>query len=343
MHNKRVQYILLLIALVLLLLFLREIDFIQLVRELKRIGFGIIPIISVSFIAYLLATIAWIIVFLPQFSFNQLKQFFISRQVGETFATLNPTGVVAGDALKYLLLSKQGYAKSELLSSLSIVRVLTIITFCFLILLAASILIFSGRLDFDLSYLLIGFGFIIILFFSSFIMLFSKKLLLSQCINGLTKSFTNKRFIKLRASVQKVNQLSSEFYYSNAFRFGFIILILLLHWICGAVEFYLILYYLNIDISLFDATLLELGTSFARSIFAFVPGQVGVEEYSNKLFLEFVNISDSSTWITVSIIRRIRQLFWLLTGVLLLTFYYRGVSVKLNSKIVDSGDFVHQS
>ena len=43
---------------------------------------------------------------------------------------------------------------------------------------------------------------------------------------------------------------------------------------------------------------------------AIVPGQLGVEEYANKIMLETVGIVNNEVWVVVSILRRARQLFW---------------------------------
>ncbi len=56
-----------------------------------------------------------------------------------------------------------------------------------------------------------------------------------------------------------------------------------------------------------------LGVVFFKAAGAFIPGQIGAEEYGNKMMLLAIGIPDAEIWI--SILRRARQLVWIAFGI----------------------------
>lgn len=89
------------------------------------------------------------------------------------------------------------------------------------------------------------------------------------------------------------------------------VLFAVLHWIFGALEFYFILKFLNIDITIVQALVIDLGVVFFKTAGAFIPGQIGFEEYGNKIMLSIVGVNSDEVWITASILRRARQIVWI--------------------------------
>jgi hypothetical protein len=75
-----------------------------------------------------------------------------------------------------------------------------------------------------------------------------------------------------------------------------------------------ILHLLGLDIPYLSCIEIEVGVMVFKAIGAFVPGQIGIEEYASKLMLELTGVPGSGVWITVSILRRARQLFWICVG-----------------------------
>jgi len=54
-----------------------------------------------------------------------------------------------------------------------------------------------------------------------------------------------------------------------------------------------------------------MGVIFFKTIGAVVPGQIGIEEYGNKVMLETIGVQSNEIWLVVTLMRRARQLFWL--------------------------------
>ncbi len=347
MSIVRIKYLFLLIALVFLVLFLMEIDPQLCLEQLKQVGFGIVPIILVSFFAYLFATLAWQLCYYAGFKsqiLSRLRIFFVIRQIGESLATINPTGVVGGDALKYVLMGSHDLEKDKAIVSLSLLRVLTIVSFIILLVVGMMLLVVNGLQEFNIIILSFILVFVGILTFGLCKLLFSSKLWLYKISLKLSSLFRFKKTVSYLHRIEKLNRSTVKARSLHVNVLFVALILLLVHWLFGAIEFLLILHYLGYNISLLDAFILEIGTSFARSVLSFIPGQIGVEEYSNKLFLQLVGIEGEGVWIAVSIIRRIRQLFWIGLGVALYLRYYRKVSYSWEkSQIVNNGSLIHHS
>ena len=82
----------------------------------------------------------------------------------------------------------------------------------------------------------------------------------------------------------------------------------------GSLEFYFILILLGIKTTVFSTLLVDMGVVVIKSIGAFVPGQIGIEEYGNKIMLTMIGVTGATVWVTASILRRSRQLFWMVTS-----------------------------
>ena len=90
-----------------------------------------------------------------------------------------------------------------------------------------------------------------------------------------------------------------------------------LNWLIGSLEFWLIFYFLSTQIGVLDALLVDQGVLVLKSFGAFIPGQLGVEEFSNKVMLSIIGIKATGLWVAASIVRRSRQLFWIVVSAIL--------------------------
>ena len=349
MSTVRLKYFFLILSFVFLILFLREMDIKLFISQFNQIGIGFIPIILSSLIAYLFASIAWQLCYSNSYeilTWKKLRDFFLIRQMGESLATFNPTGVIAGDALKYYMMRKQNCEKKITVLSLSLIRILTLISFAILVLFTVTLMVFiSEQLSSPLFSVLVAFLLLAMMIALGYLF-FSKRLIMYSIFIKLIGEPRSKKMFKLSRKIKafniacaRVQKIKGSIVLSAFF-------LLLLHYILGAVEFMIILHYLGYSISMNDAVILEIGTSFVRSIMSFIPGQIGVDEYSNKLFLELIGVNDKGVWITVSIVRRMRQIFWIVIAIIAFYSYSRKKIQSSRSEaeqIIIDGAFVHQS
>ena len=311
-YKKAIRVILLLLVLGFVGQFIAHTNFQEIGSYLKQMPFTFLGVLGLSFFAYLSATVAWRLCLGEDSQKAGIGQLFMIRHVGEMLSVFNPTSVVAGETLKAHYLNKRGISTQNSISSILMSRVLIILS-AFLLMLLSSIYLIVQLIGADKVLILVvigavvlgGFGYLLARF------LLHSKLYLAKAIRKIQGKI-GKKYISdaLCISVEEINKTSHIFYNQNKNKFALGFLLSIVHWILGAAEFYLILKTMGFEISLLNALAIEMGVILFKTVGAMVPGQVGVEEYANKIMLEMVGIASNEVWLVVSIMRRARQLFW---------------------------------
>lgn len=311
-YRKAIKLILLLLVLAFIGQFIMHTDFEEIGGFLKKMPFTFLGVIGLSVFAYLSATIAWRLCLGEDSAKAGIGDLFMIRHVGEMLAVFNPTSVVAGETFKAHYLGKRGISNQNSISSILMSRVLIILSALLLMLLSTIyLIIWTYGADKILVIVILGavvlggFGYLLARF------LLHSKLYLAGSIKKLRDRLGEKYISdRLCESVEEVNRTAQIFYNQYRFKFYSAFLLSIVHWVLGAAEFYLILKVLGFDISLLNAIAIEMGVILFKTVGAIVPGQIGVEEYANKVMLGMVGIASNEVWLTVSIVRRARQIFW---------------------------------
>ena len=98
----------------------------------------------------------------------------------------------------------------------------------------------------------------------------------------------------------------------------------MVHWIFGAMEFFVIFTTLGLDVTVMSAIAVEMGVGVFKTLGSVIPGQLGIEEYGNKVMLDLIGVQSNEVWLAASLMRRGRQLFWLaVAGIASLVVYRR--------------------
>lgn len=314
MNKANFKIAILLLAILFLVFFISQIDLQEVLLQLQLIGWKFSILLLITGSAYAMAAGAWLLCFEPIPPQLSVPKLFVYRLIGESLTTINPTSIVAGESAKVYLLNKEGIPYEQGIISILLSRILIFLSMISLFLVLPFSLYqlgfighFSLPWGIGLAGMTVGFG-------SLFYSMVHPNLLLykgMQSINRLIhSSFLEKRLAKILA----INQGLFDYYRHQKLHLYLAFFLSLLHWIMGAVEIYTIFFLLNLKISLLSALLIEVGVTFIKSMGAFVPGQIGVEEYGNKLMLGFLDMSNGNIWLTLSILRRSRQLIWLGIG-----------------------------
>ena len=311
-YKKWIKIALLLLVLAFVGQFIMHTDFKEIGGYLKKMPFTFLGILGLSFLAYWSATLAWKLCLGDDGAKTNMGQLFMIRHVGEMLSVFNPTSVVAGETLKAHYLHKNGISNETSVSSILMSRILIILSALLLMLLSSLYLIvMTYGADENLIFVIFGavivggFGYLLARF------LLHSKLYLAKFTKKLQRRLGEKYISeKLYDSIEEVNRTSYLFYNQNTLKFIAAFSLSIFHWILGAAEFFLILEVLGFEVTLLNALAIEMGVILFKTIGAIVPGQVGVEEYANKIMLGMVGIASNEVWLVVSIMRRARQLFW---------------------------------
>lgn len=320
-YKKWLQALLLIVVLAFVSRFVMKTDFEQIGAYLKKMPATYLAVLGCSFLAYMCATLAWKLCLGAEDRKTNIWQLFMMRHVGEMLSVFNPTSVIAGETLKAHYLKKKNISKETGIGSILLSRILIMLSAIVLMLLSVVYLL-SKSLggSTQLTTIILP---AVILAFAGYMLarfLLHSKLYLYRGICRL-KEGIGKRFVtdKLCQSILEVNTATHDFFKHHRGKFMGAFALSAVHWIFGAAEFYIILKVLDFDITVIDAVAIEMGVIFFKTLGAVIPGQVGVEEYANKVMLDSVGIVSNEVWLIVSIMRRARQLFWIIIAAL---FYW---------------------
>jgi uncharacterized protein (TIRG00374 family) len=285
--------------------------------SLQKIGWGGFGMILLTtFLAYLSATIGWKFC-LPKTRYSILQLFMI-RHIGEVVTLINPTSIVGGEATKWTLMNDDQVGKKEVAVSIMVSRIILIYTqlICFGIVFI-SLLLYNNSFPVAITRtigIFYGVIFLVILF-----IWYRYKTTDATIIQSEKKGLLYKYLFKL----QKVVIASFSFFKTQPKAVLWSSISGLLHWVIGALEIYLILYYLGYQCTLSQAIFIDLGVVFFKTAGASIPGQVGIEELGNKMMLEMIGINSAEVWVTLSLVRRARQIFWICFGLLGYAFVHQ--------------------
>ncbi|PRD56246.1 lysylphosphatidylglycerol synthase transmembrane domain-containing protein [Sphingobacterium gobiense] len=334
--NKKGLKILILICIVLpIVIFIIQIDFISVFQELLKIGGKFIIILLITFIAYLLGTIAWWVCLGPQRNELSLWKLFGVRQIGETVGLYNPSSVVGGDMLKTEMLKSYMVSDDNAAASVVISRVTAVLSQLCLFILSLCWLLVTARDQLPIFWL---YGVLVAIVLSLTLKILFFYLLNKKRVQNVEMGDRTSLWKRLRSTISNLIHDTQYFFQHKRSLFWWSYCFFFLHWLVGSMEFYFILRFLGFDVWLMQGLLADMGVIAIKSIGAFVPGQIGVEEIGNKVVLAAIGIQATTVWITVSILRRARQLCWILIGAV----WYMLIR-KDTSKVFRHGNPIRQS
>lgn len=313
---------LVIIALLSIVLFVINTDYNTLINEINRVGFKFTYILFLTFTAYLLGTLGWQVCMGDKKKNISLFQLFIIRQIGETLALFNPTSVIAGDLLKAKLLNAYQIDSETALKSVTVSRITATLSQLMLFIIAMLWLLLSQRQDIfsiEVKSLIVG---------SIGILLVIKVALLIWLAKPLKEKPTvqkNSTWNRLKSSIIATLYNTKICFQQEKKLFWYSYLFFVLHWIVGSLEFYFLLSFMGISIQPMHGLVLDMSVIIIKSMGAAIPGQIGIEELANKITLTIIGIQGATVWISISILRRLRQLTWIAVGILMTIFHKKEI------------------
>lgn len=311
---QTITLLLLGIVLVFVVRFIAAVDFVALGDLLKRTPVMLPAVILMSLISYASSNYAWKLCLeaggekSPPF-----WRLFMVRLIGDMLVPFNPAGIVAGETVKVVLLRRDGVSVEHALSSVLTHRGLVMLTNVLLLIVAVLYILLRSAIR--TQRLLVAVALVAAMALICYFLLrllIHPRLLIGRMAERLARrtgwSYLSEERI---AKIYNANQEASEFYHHHRRRFLLVLMLLLVHWVFGAMEFFVIFMVLGVPISVISAVAIEMGVGLFKAAGTLVPGQLGVEEYGNKVMLDLFGIESNEIWLTASLMRRGRQLFWL--------------------------------
>lgn len=264
-------------------------------------------------------------VFIKNENFSILWSFIITW-VSQASGKFFPTGTVTGEFIRIYLGTKKGLSFHE--SSSTVFADLVIATFSlfliaslsFLIVLSNNVIFFQNDNSF---YIVISL--LILLSGCVFFYFFIKRRLLKfflnlkNPLNFKLKRNNIKLLLKIDYSLFKISSNKLNIFKATITR--------LLGWISGALEIYVFLMIINVEVSFVDVILIEAFTGVIRSVVFFIPAGLGVQELAFVIIGSHVGLSDSVSF-SMAIGRRIREIGVGLPAILTWFFVFEGLGKK---------------
>ena len=264
-------------------------------------------------------------VFIKNENFSILWSFIITW-VSQASGKFFPTGTVTGEFIRIYLGTKKGLSFHE--SSSTVFADLVIDTFSlfliaslsFLIVLSNNVIFFQNDNSF---YIVISL--LILLSGCVFFYFFIKRRLLKfflnlkNPLNFKLKRNNIKLLLKVDYSLFKISSNKLNIFKATITR--------LLGWISGALEIYVFLMIINVEVSFVDVILIEAFTGLIRSVVFFIPAGLGVQELAFVIIGSHVGLSDSVSF-SMAIGRRIREIGVGLPAILTWFFVFEGLGKK---------------
>lgn len=310
------------VVLLSLVYFISVTDMQQVMASLRAVGFNYIFLLLVTFAAYMCATIGWHYCIQTKAPKPSIGDLFLIRHIGEMIALVNPASVIVGEAAKVHLLQNKGIGAASGLTSILLSRVLMAATQILLLIFASTVVLVKNWDALNIMPRLQPLD----LPFASILLVVAAVLLCYFIIKNLIKHPRATRLfesIEIKLKLREVIAEYKHFLKTNKKGLLLCTLFFLLHWIVGSMEVYLILKFLGIQAGINEVIFVDMGIIIFKSAGVFVPGQIGVEEFGNKIMLALIGIPDDGVWMSVSVLRRSRQLFWICFGGVAYLLYFK--------------------
>jgi glycosyltransferase 2 family protein len=311
---KIVRIIGVIIGMTIITLLIREVGWVNIKHSLGMLGWGYAAVIAYPIVWILMNTAGWRMALHKQYAFLSLWRLAGVRLSGETFNSLLPSGYVGGEPLKAKLLSRW-IPFHEAASSVLIAKAAQ----------SAGLVLFVGlgltlggnRGQTSLAHhprtlmafvLLAGGIFIFTL------------LLTRRSFSGIGKwlhELTGHPWLqKQEGKLIALDDSIGNFYREGKTRFLGSVLWHIGGWAAGALEVALIFYLIGHEVNWRQAWFIGAMAQLASVIGLFMPAGVGLYEGGHYLAASILGISPA-LGLSVALIRRVREMFWDLVGLLL--------------------------
>jgi hypothetical protein len=320
---KYLNLLYLAVGVALLIIIFNETNFSEVWSLVSKLGWqGIVGILIVYAIGFSTDVATWLFCFINiPIKYSWFYRLFCVRIVGEAFNRITPFVSLGGEPLKakilqnYYRISYQDSTISLILSTtIDTLGLIIFLTIGFVLLLNNNVLSIEFKGLAGLGLITLSFG--IIVFF-----LIQRSQIVSKITNWLEQFSWSKQFQDLLELVKETDSRLAGFYSDQKYRFRGSFACAFLNWPLGVVEIYLTMHLLGENITIKDAWIVEAMAQLARNATFFIPASIGTQEGAFLLVCDGITGS-SSFGIAVSIVRRFRELIWILLGLIVWIGYF---------------------
>jgi len=290
----------------------------QILRTTEQLGFGSICVILVPLLAvYILEAYGWRLTLGPWTKQVSFLRLFAVRMAGEAINATTPTGMVGGEPMKAYLLKRYDVPMVEGLASLVTAKTAMVLAqILFMLLGICFMVMFLGGADYHVVAAGLGVG--MLAFGLLMLWMIQRYGIGMGLLTVLRKIRLPVRFLESRETqLLDLDNTIREFYRERKSTFRVVVLIYFVAWAIETFEVYAILYFLGMDVTVLASFSIAAISVLIKGAGFFIPGSLGAQE-GGYLFLLIAFGYDEVTGITFALIRRLREVLWIMVGLLLL-------------------------
>ena len=323
---KTIKFIYLLVGCGLLIYIFSETDLELLWSNLIKTGWGIFFVLVIYGLAFWADTIAWQFT-LPSTKFSWMYHLWKVRMVGAAVGKVLPFSAFGGAPIKGFLLKKHyGISYKEGAASIILIESTHLISMIFFM--ASGVFLISLTPNFPQNYLTfskISLGLLSLGIFGFYIV--QRYKLTSVIGNWFSQRALGYRVKNFLSHLQEFDERLVQFYTQKRPLFFGALGLNLLNWYLGALEIYIILYFLGHPISIAESIILETFVEIVRAGTFFIPGTLGTQEAAFLVATGAIT-GEPALGLAAGLMRRVREIIWFILG-FSLGWQYSGNPSKL--------------
>ncbi len=315
------RVVFLLLGIIILILLFRSFGVQKFINDISLLGWRFLIIVALFIFNNISLTYAWKVLINYPVKAHKFLKLVLARIAGDSTSSINALGAIAGEPIKALFM-KDDIPLNAGLASVVLDRIIH--SFANTLVVLTGIVFSFFVLDIP-AWILTCFLMIVAITCILIIIILKKqkngfiKYLIKKIPDKISSKFLNEaRLKKIKEIDKEISFILSgreslkRFYISLTA--GYISILTI-----GTLEVYLIIKFIDINISIINSMFVYIFSFFITSAVFFMPGNIGTSEASYSLALQFLGY-DPAIGLTVGIIKRLRSFVWAGIGMLIL-FY----------------------
>lgn len=317
--KNKISLLFFFIGMGLLFILMRRVGLSEIAASLKQLKYQILYILILPVSWYFIQSVAWWRVLADDGIRVALWHVFLTKITGEAINTMTPASFMGGDPFRIYLLQKK-IALTHSASSVIIDRTMYMFAVFLLLLVTFFVAWFALPLPpvWRVFFPVFTAGFLVVFV----ILVFFQKRGLVGGITGLIKKLGIKRerLDSLSHKIDEVDAQVGAFYRKHKLHFFEIMGLQFAGKFLGVVEIYLIAVLLGFPVTFIQCFFIASLTVLINIMFVFVPGSLGVMEGGYGALFYLMQLYPA-LGVMIQLVRRIRQIFWMGMGLMIILFY----------------------
>lgn len=303
----------------------------QVWETVERVGFvAFCMILTPLLVVYLLDAYGWSLTLGPWASRVGFVRLFMVRMAGEAINVTTPTAMLGGEPMKAYLLTRYEVPMVEGLASVVTAKTIMVIAQILFMLSGLGVMLWlvgGGEYNVLVAFVslgLLGFGVFLFLVIQRYGIGAGLLTVAERC------RIRSQRLEAYRPQLLELDQTIRTFYRERRRTFLLSLGVHFVAWLTELFEVYAILYFLGAEIGWLSSLSIAALAVLIKGSVSFVPGGLGAQE-GGYLFLLMALGYGEVTGITFALIRRIREILWILIGLVFLAVLRDKASIATTS------------